>query len=250
MTMGLSEQVEPKPIDTGREHKAMMELSDSGESLRRGGFKIAVELFLKRTLDLAGSITGLVVLSPLFLLLAAMVKADSPGPALFSQKRIGRSQKEFTFYKFRSMYANCDERLHHDYMAKLIGSGSQESLKGKDGCFKLEEDPRVTRIGRFLRKSSLDELPQLVNVLKGDMSLVGPRPAISYEVEMYEPWHMARLMVKPGITGLWQVSGRSAKDFQEMVELDLEYIDSWSVWLDLKIIMKTFVVVFSRQGAW
>ncbi|MHB8840622.1 MAG: sugar transferase [Candidatus Aquicultor sp.] len=248
--MGLSEQVEPEPIDTGREPKAMVKLSDSGESLKRRGFKIAVGLFLKRTLDLAGSIAGLVLLSPLFLLLAVMVKVDSPGPALFSQKRVGRNQKEFTFYKFRSMYANCDERLHHDYMAKLISTGAQESLKGKDGCFKLEEDPRVTRIGRFLRKSSLDELPQLVNVLKGDMSLVGPRPAIGYEVEMYEPWHMGRLAVKPGITGLWQVSGRSEKDFQEMVELDLDYIDNWSVWFDLKIIMKTFVVVFSRQGAW
>lgn len=250
ITMGVSEKLEPSTIDPGIEAGSTSGFSDAGGVVQRHGFTIAVELVVKRAIDLACSIVGLILLSPLFLIIAVLVRMDSPGAAMFSQKRVGKGQKEFTFYKFRSMHTHCDESLHYDYMAKLIGSESEDTLKGKDGCFKLEEDPRVTRVGRFLRKSSLDELPQLVNVLRGDMSLVGPRPAIAYEVEMYEPWHMGRLAVKPGITGLWQVSGRSVKNFQEMVELDLEYIDSWSLWFDLKIVLKTFAVVFSRQGAW
>ncbi|MBE0447279.1 MAG: sugar transferase [Actinobacteria bacterium] len=211
--------------------------------------KNASGIVLKRAIDLIASSIGLISLAPLLLVIAILIRIDSPGPAIFAQRRIGKDGKEFTFYKFRSMYRDCDESLHQDYMAKLINS-STEDLKGKDGCFKLEDDPRVTRVGRFLRKSSLDELPQLINVLRGEMSLVGPRPALPYEVEIYDPWHMGRLAVIPGITGLWQVSGRSEKNFQEMVELDLKYIDNWSIWLDLKIILKTFQVIFNKQGAW
>ncbi|HZD60060.1 MAG TPA: sugar transferase [Anaerolineae bacterium] len=205
--------------------------------------------FLKRAIDFIGSAVGLVLLSPLFLVIAILIRIDSPGPAIFAQRRIGKGGKEFTFYKFRSMYQDCDNRLHQEYMAKLINSGD-EDLKGKAGCFKIEDDPRVTRVGRILRKSSLDELPQLINVFKGDMSLVGPRPALPYEVKMYEPWHARRLSAIPGITGLWQVGGRSEKNFKEMVELDLKYIDNWSVWLDMKILLKTFQVIFNRRGAW
>jgi len=205
---------------------------------------------LKRVVDILGSIVGLSLLSPIFIVITLAIKLDSPGEVVFRQKRIGKNGEEFVFYKFRSMYKDVDDKLHKEYMAKLINSGSDSVPMGKGGCFKMEDDPRVTKVGRFLRKTSLDELPQLYNVLKGDMSLVGPRPAIPYEVEMYNAWHKRRLSVIPGITGLWQVSGRSAKDFREMVELDLKYIDSWSIWLDLKIIFKTFFVVLNKQGAW
>lgn len=209
-----------------------------------------LEIKLKRMIDVATSIIGLILLSPLFLIVAIMIKLDSSGPVVFAQKRIGKNGREFIFYKFRSMYKDCDHSLHKDYMAKLISSKREDDLKGEAGCFKIEDDPRVTRVGRFLRKSSLDELPQLINVLRGEMSLVGPRPAISYEVDMYEHWHMKRLSVTPGITGLWQVGGRSEKNFQEMVELDIKYIENWSLWLDLEIILKTLWVVFNKQGAW
>lgn len=205
---------------------------------------------LKRIVDISGSIAGLSLLSPIFIGIALAIRLDSQGEVIFKQKRIGKNGKEFVFYKFRSMYKDIDDKLHKEYMAKLINSGSDSDLMGRGGCFKIENDPRVTKVGRFLRKTSLDELPQLYNVLRGDMSLVGPRPAIPYEVEMYDAWHERRLSVIPGITGLWQVSGRSTKDFREMVELDLKYIDSWSIWLDLKIIFKTFFVVLNKQGAW
>ncbi|MCL5291414.1 MAG: sugar transferase [Actinobacteria bacterium] len=205
---------------------------------------------MKRSIDLAGSIIGLTLLSPLLLAIAILIKCDSSGPAIFVQRRIGGGGKEFAFYKFRSMYSDCGEGVHQDYMMRLIAAGSGDGLRGKNGCFKMEDDPRVTGLGRFLRKTSLDELPQLINVLKGEMSLVGPRPAIRYEVESYEPWHMRRLSVLPGITGLWQVSGRSEKNFHGMIASDLEYIDNWSIWLDLKIILKTFLVIFNTRGAW
>lgn len=209
-----------------------------------------LEARLKRVIDMASSIIGLILLSPLFLIIAVLIKLDSPGAIIFAQKRIGKDGQEFIFYKFRSMHKDCDHGLHKDYMAKLISSGRDDDLKGEAGCFKIEDDPRVTRVGQFLRKSSLDELPQLINVLRGEMSLVGPRPAISYEVDMYERWHMKRLTVTPGITGLWQVGGRSEKNFKEMVELDIKYIENWSLWLDLEIILKTLWVVFNKQGAW
>lgn len=240
MVMRLGEKAE---IETVEEKVA-------GPTVAGGLAENSLGAILKRVIDILGSVVGLGLLSPIFIVIALAIKLDSPGEIIFRQKRIGKNGEEFTFYKFRSMYKDVDDKLHKEYMARLINSDLDSELTGKGGCFKIEDDPRVTKIGRFLRKTSLDELPQFYNVLKGDMSLVGPRPAIPYEVEMYDAWHKRRLSVIPGVTGLWQVSGRSAKDFREMVELDLKYIDNWSIWLDVKIILKTFFVVLNKQGAW
>jgi len=202
-------------------------------------------LVIKRALDIVGSLFGLVALSPLFLLITIFVKLESKGPAIFKQTRVGKGCRPFTFYKYRSMNENSDPNPHQKYISELIGGE-----RAQDEVYKLTDDNRVTKVGRILRKTSLDELPQLFNVLKGDMSLVGPRPALPYEVKMYKDWYKDRLSVTPGMTGLWQVSGRSQKNFDEMVKLDLAYINKWSLWLDIKILLKTFLVVFSRQGAW
>jgi len=202
-------------------------------------------LVIKRALDIVGSLFGLVALSPLFLLITIFVKLESKGPAIFKQTRVGKGCRPFTFYKYRSMNENSDPNPHQNYISELIGGE-----RAQDEVYKLTDDNRVTKVGRILRKTSLDELPQLFNVLKGDMSLVGPRPALPYEVKMYKDWYKHRLSVTPGMTGLWQVSGRSQKNFDEMVKLDLAYIDKWSLWFDIKILLKTFLVVFSRQGAW
>src|SRR3972149_2886283 len=202
-------------------------------------------LVIKRALDIVGSLFGLVVLSPLFLLITIFVKLESKGPAIFKQTRVGKGCRPFTFYKYRSMNENSDPNPHQKYISELIGGE-----RAQDEVYKLTDDNRVTKVGRILRKTSLDELPQLFNVLKGDMSLVGPRPALPYEVKMYKDWYKDRLSVTPGMSGLWQVSGRSQKNFDEMVKLDLAYINKCSLWLDIKILLKTFLVVFSRQGAW
>lgn len=204
----------------------------------------------KRTFDIVFSLIALIILLPVLALIAVVIKLETRGPALFKQRRVGLGGEEFTLYKFRSMQHNCSDSRHREYMEKFISSRGDDSLRAKDGSFKMDDDPRVTRAGRILRKTSLDELPQLINVLKGEMSLVGPRPAIMYEVERYEPWQMERLAVKPGITGLWQVTGRSGMDFYEMVKLDLEYIESRSFFLDLRILVKTIGVVFKMRGAW
>ena len=205
----------------------------------------------KRVLDVLGSLMALLVFSPLFLVVAAAIKLTSPGPVLFRQRRIGQYGKAFTFLKFRSMQANNDSKIHEDYVKKLIAG--QEDLKQPDsqgGSFKLTNDPRVTPIGRFIRRSSLDELPQFFNVLIGDMSLVGPRPPVPYEYESYDVWHRHRMVqVKPGITGLWQVKGRSRTTFDEMVRLDLQYAESWSVAMDVKILLQTPKAVLSGSGA-
>jgi lipopolysaccharide/colanic/teichoic acid biosynthesis glycosyltransferase len=204
-----------------------------------------VEKAAKRTLDALGSLAGLVILSPVLVAIAAAVKLTSPGPILFRQKRIGRHGKEFTFYKFRSMHTDTDHREHQKFVESLIAGE-----KPADGEYKLKNDRRITPIGGFLRKSSLDELPQLFNVLRGDMSLVGPRPPIPYEVQSYSFWHRRRLFVAhPGITGLWQVEGRSRVCFDEMVRLDLQYAASWSLWLDIRILLRTPKAVVSGNGA-
>jgi exopolysaccharide biosynthesis polyprenyl glycosylphosphotransferase len=205
----------------------------------------------KRALDIFGSLMALLVLSPLFLAVAAAIKLTSPGPVLFRQKRIGQFGKSFTFLKFRSMQENNDPKIHEDYVKKLIaGQGDLKQPDNNGGSFKLTNDPRVTRIGRFIRRSSLDELPQFFNVLAGDMSLVGPRPPVPYEYESYDVWHRHRMVeVKPGITGLWQVTGRSRTTFDEMVRLDLQYAESWSVGMDLKILLQTPKAVLSGNGA-
>lgn len=214
-----------------------------------------VSIIIKRILDITGSLTGLILFAPLFIVISLIVKFTSPGPVFFKQERIGEGGKKFTFLKFRSMYVNSDHAIHKEYIKKLIKEqksySEEKGEKQLSAIYKIKDDPRVTPIGRFLRKTSLDELPQFINVLKGEMSLVGPRPPIPYEIENYNPWHRRRIMeVKPGITGLWQVYGRSSTTFNEMVRLDLRYVREWSIWLDLKILVQTPYVVFVGKGAY
>ena len=208
---------------------------------------------IKRGMDVAGSSVALLILSPILLAIAVAIKLSSPGSILFRQKRVGQFGVRFTFLKFRSMYSVNDSRIHRDYVKRFIAGsvnpGASEA-NGK-GIYKITEDPRLTHIGRFLRKTSLDELPQFLNVLKGEMSLVGPRPPIPYELEVYDIWHRRRVLeVKPGITGLWQVNGRSRLRFDDMVRLDLQYARAWSPWLDIKILLRTPRAVLSAEGAY
>jgi lipopolysaccharide/colanic/teichoic acid biosynthesis glycosyltransferase len=204
---------------------------------------------VKRFIDYAGAGLGSLVLSPLFALIAIAIKLDSPGPVLFRQTRVGKDGRLFTFYKFRSMDDGCDTRLHEQHVRALIRGEACEDVRAEDGSFKLQQDPRVTRVGRVLRATSFDEFPQLLNVLKGDMSLVGPRPPLPYEVECYTPRHLRRLESLPGITGLWQVSGRTQLSFEEMVDLDIQYADEWSLGSDVVILARTIPAVLSRAGA-
>jgi len=206
----------------------------------------------KRLIDVLGSLSLLAMLSPVFFIIAAAIKLTSRGPVLFRQKRIGEHGTPFTFLKFRSMYMNNDSSEHKEYVRQLIaGQAGKKAANGNGaGVFKLTNDPRITPVGRFLRRSSLDELPQLLNVLRGEMSLVGPRPPLPYEVEAYATWHRRRLLeAKPGITGLWQVYGRSRVEFDDMVRLDLRYARDCSPLLDLKILLQTPKAVMSGDGA-
>lgn len=213
-------------------------------------FEIAVpalraqQLILKRALDIVLSTLGLVITAPLAAMIAVAIKLDSRGPSLFVQKRIGRDGRAFRVFKFRTMVHGAPDQMHRDWVQQQVRPGSATPR----GSYKLGRDPRVTRVGRFLRRTSLDELPQLLNVLRGEMSLVGPRPPLAYEVEAYEPWQFERLRATPGITGLWQVSGRSRLPYHRMCELDVEYVKRWSIWLDLKILMKTIPVVVLNSG--
>ena len=213
---------------------------------------IHLQRALKRAIDVVGSFWGVVLLSPLLGIIALSVKISSPGPVIFRQTRIGMKGERFSCCKFRSMHSNADDQIHREYIADLI-SGRLEKINQGDGqspFFKMKADSRVTRVGKILRKLSLDELPQLFNVLRGEMSLVGPRPPLTYEVEKYEPWHLRRILeVKPGITGLWQVNGRSRTTFDEMVRLDLRYVKNWSLWLDTKILVKTVKEVLYPRSA-
>lgn len=208
--------------------------------------------FAKRVVDIVGALTALVLFSPFMLGTAIAVALTSPGPIIFRQIRLGKGGAPFVFYKFRSMRVNADDRIHREYVANLI-EGKLEQINQGDGerpLYKMKADPRITPVGRIIRKTSLDELPQLFNVLKGDMSLVGPRPPLPYEAEKYQSWHLRRVLeVRPGITGLWQVEGRSTTSFDDMVRLDLRYIRQRSLWLDLKILLKTIKVVLRRDGA-
>ena len=218
----------------------------------------------KRILDFSLALLALIILSPLIVLVAILIKLDSPGPIFFKQDRVSvrlrRTYNHITYwqritfrcYKFRTMVCNADPSLHKSYIKALIDNDceSMAALQGENTQIrKLIHDSRVTRLGRILRKSSIDEIPQFINVIKGEMSLVGPRPAIPYEVEMYKPWHYRRLETKPGITGLWQVTARSTADFDEIVKLDIQYIDQQSFWLDIKILMKTPIAVLFCKGA-
>ena len=208
---------------------------------------------IKRMVDIAGSLIALVLFSPLLLAIALAIKLTSKGPVLFRQSRVGQYSREFTFLKFRSMYVDCDPNIHKQYVTKLIAGGEDtgHSTENGDAVYKIKDDPRVTRVGNFLRKTSLDELPQFINVLKGEMSLVGPRPPLPYELERYEPWHRRRVLeARPGITGYWQVHGRSRTTFDEMVRMDLKYVEQASLLLDLKIILQTPRAVLSGNGAY
>ena len=205
---------------------------------------------IKRGFDVIGSLILLLTLSPLFLLIAALVKLKSPGAALFRQMRVGRMAKPFAMLKFRTMHADAGHDPHHEFVTSFIKSSAQLDEPGNDELFKLAHDPRITPLGRILRTTSLDELPQLWNVLRGEMSLVGPRPPLPYEVEQYQPWHWRRVLeAKPGITGLWQVAGRSRTTFDDMVRLDLRYVRTCSLWTDIKILLATPAAVISGKGA-
>ena len=218
-------------------------------------------LVTKRVLDIIIAAVALILLLPLFVLIAIAIKINSAGPVLFRQKRVQGNQDPrephpeehvFDFMKFRSMYTNADSALHRQYIGEYINGNHQGTNNGthRRPVYKMKRDPRITRVGRFLRRTSLDELPQLVNVLRGDMSLVGPRPALPYEVQQYSSHHRRRLIPKAGLTGLWQVSGRTCLTFEEMVELDVEYASKRSLRLDLRILLKTLPAVLSGDGAW
>jgi len=208
---------------------------------------------VKRVMDIVGSVLALLINAPVFMAVALAIKLSSKGPVFFRQQRVGQHGKPFTFLKFRSMYVGNDASVHKEYVKQFIAGRAE--LKPSDGngngVYKLTNDSRITPVGSFLRRTSLDELPQFINVLKGEMSLVGPRPALSYEVENYDLWHRRRLLeAKPGITGLWQVNGRSRVKFDEMVRLDLRYARTWSPWLDMKILMRTPRAVLFGEGAY
>lgn len=199
----------------------------------------------RRLLEASVATVLLLALTPLLALVALAVRVDSGGPALFRQRRIGRGRREFTVFKFRTMRRDADVAPHREYVQSLI---QDERGPERGRLYKLSVDDRVTRVGRFLRNWSLDELPQLINVLRGEMAFVGPRPVIPYEVEMYPEEYLRRFDVRPGLTGLWQISGRNERSYQEMVRLDIEYAAQRSPWRDFQILLKTVPVVLRRQG--
>lgn len=214
--------------------------------------KKKLSLIVKRAMDICGSAAALAILSPAFLVLAGLVKLTSEGPVFFRQQRVGRYGLNFEFLKFRSMYVSTDAAIHKEYVRNFIAGKAASSANGsKTPVYKMTNDPRVTWIGKFMRRTSLDEIPQFWNVLCGQMSLVGPRPPIPYEIEAYDIWHRRRLLEsRPGITGLWQVQGRSKTTFDEMVRLDLQYSRMWSPMLDVKILLQTPRAVLSGDGAY
>ncbi len=211
-----------------------------------------IELVFKRAVDILGAIVGLILFSPIMFVTSLAIKLTSRGPVIFRQNRFGKKGTRFPFYKFRSMYWNVDDQLHREYVTNLIKGDLEKINQGdeEEPLYKMKSDPRITKVGKIIRKTSIDELPQFFNVLKGEMSLVGPRPPLPYEVEKYEPWHLRRILeVKPGITGLWQVDGRSKTSFDDMVRMDLRYVQNWSLWLDFKILLKTVRAVIRPNGA-
>jgi lipopolysaccharide/colanic/teichoic acid biosynthesis glycosyltransferase len=220
--------------------------------LNRKGSRKRLPLVIKRAIDIVGSGALLLVLSPFLLVIMALIKLTSKGPVIFEQDRLGQYGARFQCLKFRTMYTNNDPKIHQQYVQQFIaGKDGLNNSNGSDKpVYKLVKDPRVTWIGGLLRKASLDELPQFWNVLRGDMSLVGPRPPLPYEFEVYDIWHRRRVLeVRPGVTGLWQVSGRNRMRFDEMVRLDLRYCQTWSIWLDIKILLATPGAVFNGGGA-
>lgn len=208
---------------------------------------IEVQVGIKRLIDLLVSGTALLLLSPLLGLIGLLIRLDSRGPALFRQERVGQDESRFTCFKFRTMYQDADPDVHRLAIQRF--AAGQTLSDDPDAPYKLTNDSRVTRTGGFLRRTSLDELPQLLNVFRGEMSLVGPRPAIPYELETYQEWQHLRHRVKPGLTGLWQVYGRGRVGFEEMMALDVEYATSWNVWLDIKLIALTVPAMLEQRGA-
>lgn len=199
-----------------------------------------IYLFFKRAMDIIGSLCGIILLSPLLIIVALAIKIEDPkGSIFFSQQRCGKDNKLFPMYKFRSMVSNAEELLE-----ELMEHNEMDGP-----VFKIKDDPRITRVGKFIRKTSIDELPQLFNILRGDMSIVGPRPAIPHEVAEYSHYHKQRLLVKPGLTCIWQVSGRNSIGFDEWMEMDLEYIEKRNLWMDIKLIFKTVGVLFGDEHA-
>jgi lipopolysaccharide/colanic/teichoic acid biosynthesis glycosyltransferase len=205
----------------------------------------ALRAFGRRAIDVAVVCVAILVLSPILLLCSILVSTTSRGPALFGQQRIGRAGGTFTMYKFRTMRHGCDDSFHRAYVTRLL-TEEHPPVGGSGDLYKLQADPRVTAFGRFLRRTSLDELPQLINVIKGEMAIVGPRPALPYEVELFEARHRVRFAVRPGITGLWQVSGRGRLTMREALELDVAYVEQQRLALDLLIMVKTVPALFSR----
>ena len=209
------------------------------ENIKENKAKLSFYEICKRAIDIIGAISGLLLLSPVIVIVACAIKFTSKGPMFFSQKRVGKNGELFDMYKFRSMVVNAEElkeKLAH-----------QNEMSGP--MFKMKDDPRVTKVGKFIRKTSLDELPQLWNVLKGDMSLVGPRPSLPKEVKQFEKWMYKRLTVKPGLTCYWQVSGRNNIDFEDWMKLDISYVEDRNLWIDIKLIFKTVFVLFGDKNA-
>lgn len=208
-------------------------------TLHEDDLKMELYYFFKRTIDITGAFLGLVVLSPIILIISILIKLDSKGPILFSQNRVGKDKKVFKMYKFRSMVVNAEE----------LKSKLKEQNEMSGPMFKMKEDPRVTKIGKFIRKTSIDELPQLINVIKGEMSLVGPRPSLPKEVEEFESWMMERFQMKPGLTCYWQVYGRNDIDFEDWMKLDIKYVRERNTLTDIKLIFKTVFVLFGDKSA-
>jgi exopolysaccharide biosynthesis polyprenyl glycosylphosphotransferase len=245
LTRTYPDQLFHEVLDQTRPASGIFSLDPSEEAVLH-----QVQLPIKRLLDILGATVGLILFSPILLMTAVAIKISSPGPVIFKQVRLGKRGSHFTFYKFRSMVAGNDDRVHRDYVTNLIDGKIDQVNQGTKPLYKIKNDHRITPVGKIIRKLSIDELPQLFNVLKGEMSLVGPRPPIPYEVAKYKSWHLRRILeVKPGITGLWQVEGRSQTSFDEMVRLDIRYLKNFSLWLDLKVMVKTVrEVLFPRGG--
>lgn len=239
-SMGIVAHVAANSLGLSEEAKQVGELGNYRVLTYGTRIFTPAELFIKRAMDICGGLTGLLITGILSIFVVPAICLESSGPAIFKQIRVGKNGRKFAIYKFRSMYMDAEERKR-----ELMEKNEMNGL-----MFKIKDDPRITRTGRFIRKTSIDEFPQFLNVLKGDMSLVGTRPPTVDEFEQYEEHHKRRLSLKPGITGMWQVSGRSdIQDFEDVVRMDLEYIDNWSVWLDIKILIQTVFVVFSHKGA-
>jgi exopolysaccharide biosynthesis polyprenyl glycosylphosphotransferase len=238
-------------LDTVEKYQQLTESLASPAGVRMRG-RMLSQRFVKRFIDVAAALLVIVIGFPFFLAVALLIKLTSRGPVFYSQKRIGEHGEVFTLFKFRTMRQDCDDSIHREFTRSFIeGRMPNSNLDERTpSVYKLTNDPRVTSVGNFLRKTSLDELPQFINILKGEMTLVGPRPPLQYELEYYEDWHKLRLEVRPGLTGLWQVSGRSRVSFDEMVKLDLYYIEHWSLLLDLKIMLRTIPVMLFGSGGY